>query len=608
MAHVPYRLRLRGTVPGRPNSADHEVVLLAWLRKLLPRRGWRFAAVPLAAWLLLTSAGTTGVLCLQQHARDAAVQRFVARTGLMRDFVASYVADLLERERIQAGAFLTDETVNARDFVRSVGAFGYPAAVLLDQQGRVLQIVPRQPGLVGTDLTGRYAHLRTAVLDGRPAVSGVVPSAARGVPVAAFAVPFDTPYGRRVFSGAVDVGHSALSAYLTGAISLSGVRVQLVDNGGAVVAANRALDPAPTLAEHDRSLADALRTRPDGRFRRDGVWWRYTSRPIAGTPWHLSAAVSEPVLFASLTGSEVAGQVAVGTAAAVGLLVVAATAKARRNRRALQLSEQRLRIADEHRQQHVVELAERAEQLQRANAQVNDFMAMLSHDVRNPLTSIVTFGEVLLDDWAGMAEPDKQLYVQRMTAAGHRANGLVTEVLTLAQLDAGAIVARPVRLDIAHTVRETAAAHTAIDGQRIIVTAPDETIGLADPTHLQLIIGNLLGNAIKYGAPPVEITVANSGEHIRIEVRDAGEGVPEAFIPHLFNRFTRAGSGIATAKPGTGLGLYLAAQLAATGGLRLTYAPNTPHGARFILTLPRNTHQPPLGLAEPTTHSTHAAP
>jgi signal transduction histidine kinase len=368
--------------------------------------------------------------------------------------------------------------------------------------------------------------------------------------------------------------------------------VQLVDDSGAIVAANRALDPPLTLVGQDRALAGALQIRGEGRFRRDGVWWRYTSQPIAGTPWRLSAAVSEPVLFASLTGSEVAGRVAVGTAGAVGLLVVAAAAKARRNRRALQVSEQRLRVADEHRQRHLTELAEHAAKLQRANAQVHDFMAMLSHDVRNPLTSIVTFGEVLLDDWHGMAEADKQLYVQRMTAAGHRANGLVTEVLTLAQLDAGAIVARPVRLDVAHAVREAAATHTAMDGSRITVTAPDQTVGLADLTHFQLIIGNLLGNATKYGAPPIEIIVANAEDCIRVEVRDAGEGVPEAFVPQLFDRFTRAGSGIATAKPGTGLGLYLAARLAETGGLHLGYAPNQPHGARFILTLPRDTHRP----------------
>jgi hypothetical protein len=231
------------------------VVRLTWARVLLPRAGWRFAAAPLAVWLLLTVVGATGALCLQQRARDAAAQRFAARVSLMREFVVSHVADLLVRERVQADAFLTDKTVSERDFVRSVGAFGYPAAVLLDQEGRVLQIVPQQPGLIGADLTGRYAHLRTAVVDGRPAVSRVVPSAARGKPVAAFAVPFDTPYGRRVFSGAVDVGHSGLSAYLSTAISLSGVRVQLVDDARR----DRGREPSP------RPAADPGGSRPSSR-------------------------------------------------------------------------------------------------------------------------------------------------------------------------------------------------------------------------------------------------------------------------------------------------------------------------------------------------------
>lgn len=215
-------------------------------------------------------------------------------------------------------------------------------------------------------------------------------------------------------------------------------------------------------------------------------------------------------------------------------------------------------------------------------------MAMLSHDVRTPLTTVVTFGEVLLDDWDGVVEQDKQLYVQRMTAAGHRAAGLVTEVLTLAQLDAGALVARPLRLDIAHAVREAVTTHTATNGQPIAATAPDETIGLADPAHLQLIIGNLLGNATKYGAPPVEVVVVNDKDHIRVEVRDAGEGVPDEFVPHLFDRFTRAGRGVATTKPGTGLGLYLVARLAEAGGLDISYTPNQPHGGRFVLRVPRD--------------------
>ena len=94
-------------------------------------------------------------------------------------------------------------------------------------RGRVLHTVPADPAVVGQDLTGRYEHLRIAVRQGRPAVSQVVPSAVRHEQVVAFAVPFDTPSGRRVFSGAVAITDSPLSKYLASAWTLAGIKVQL---------------------------------------------------------------------------------------------------------------------------------------------------------------------------------------------------------------------------------------------------------------------------------------------------------------------------------------------------------------------------------------------
>ncbi|MFI5915734.1 sensor histidine kinase [Dactylosporangium sp. NPDC051541] len=93
----------------------------------------------------------------------------------------------------------------------------------------------------------------------------------------------------------------------------------------------------------------------------------------------------------------------------------------------------------------------------------------------------------------------------------------------------------------------------------------------------------MLGNATKYGAPPIEIVVVNGEDEIRVEVCDGGEGLPESFVPHLFDRFARAVTGVATTKPGTGLGLYLVARLAGAGGLRIAYTPNRPRGSRFVV-------------------------
>ncbi|KUL23163.1 sensor histidine kinase [Actinoplanes awajinensis] len=671
-----------------------------------PRRWWQFLAVPLAIWLMLTAGGTAALLWAQTQSRAGMLERFDLRMRLVGDFVTSYVADLIERERLQATALLSDPVVSGRDFLRSVSSFGYPAAVLLDAQGRLLRAVPADSTMIGQDLTIGYPHLRTAVRDGQPAVSPVVPSAVRREPVVAFAVPFTTPSGRRVFSGGIAVARSPLSAYLATAWTLPGIRVQLTDDSGMIAADNHAADrAAPTLSSANPDLAEALTAHDQGRYSSGGRWWRYVSMRISGAPWQLSAAVPEDALFASVHSNETAGRVAVGTAAAVGLLVVVAAGRARRHRGELQASEQRFRkvfdnsrigmlitdpggrflrvnpalgqmlgcspdelvgrpfaelthpddlaaciaavqscltgrrdgfevhkrylhgaghyieaivtsallrdpngqpqffttqvldmternALERTRVQQQAELAQRAEQLQEANAQMADFLTMLTHDVRQPLTGIVARGELLIDEWHELGDDDRQRYVRQMTATGHRADQLVEEILTLAQLDAGAIVARPVVLDLSQVVPEAVAAQGLAPGQTVAVLAPDQSIALADPAHLHLILGNLIGNAVKYGAPPVTIRIMGHPGHVDIHVTDNGEGVPAAFVPHLFDRFARADSGVAITKPGTGLGLYLVRQLAEAGGISVAYRPHQPHGSTFVLTVPRPPRRP----------------
>lgn len=662
---------------------------------------WRFVAAPLAIWLVLTLTGAGGLAWLERSGRETLAQRFDLRVQLVGEFVTSYVSDLIERERVQAEAFLTEPVVDERDFVRTVSAFGYPAAVLLDEDGRVLHVTPHDPSVVGRKISDEYPHLRTAVVDSQPAVSPVVPSAAQGIPVVAFAVPFYTPQGRRVFSGAVPIKQSPLGTYLATAISMSRVQVHLDDDDGTIVASNHEhTDSMPMISTEEPGLARALGTADGGRFAEGGEQWHYASIAIPNAPWRLSAAVPESVLYAPLAGNKIGGRAALLAAAVVGLLVVVAAGRARGTRRELEISEDRFRKvfddsqigmtlndttgrlirvnpamcqmvgrteaellgrgylgvthpddrgngadgleaclagradgfsidrrylhAEGHivealvtaallrdgdnrpqyfatqvvdvterraleraRQQHEIELAERAEQLQQANNQMGDFIAMLTHDVRQPLSGVVSRGEVLLDSWDDIEDEVKQRYVQRMTVAGHRADHIVTEILTLAQLDAGAITNRPVRLDVHDAVRQ--AVHNS--DAPFTVTAPDEAPGFADPVHLQLMLGNLLSNAIKYGRPPYEVAVLRTRDRIEIRVIDHGEGVPEEFVPQLFDRFARADTGIATAKPGSGLGLHFVRQLADASGVIVDYLPKEPHGAIFVLTLP-GTPQP----------------
>ncbi|WP_041799138.1 MULTISPECIES: sensor histidine kinase KdpD [Micromonospora] len=123
------------------------------------------------------------------------------------------------------------------------------------------------------------------------------------------------------------------------------------------------------------------------------------------------------------------------------------------------------------------------------------------------------------------------------------------------------------------------------------------------------MLGNLLGNAVKYGRPPVDVTVRGGADRVHIRISDHGEGVPAEFIPRLFDRFARADTGVATVKPGTGLGLYFVRQLAQANALSIDYQPNQPRGATFILALPTAAPPPadlhagsrlPVALAQPT--------
>jgi signal transduction histidine kinase len=73
---------------------------------------------------------------------------------------------------------------------------------------------------------------------------------------------------------------------------------------------------------------------------------------------------------------------------------------------------------------------------------------------------------------------------------------------------------------------------------------------------------------------------------VEVVVSDAGEGVPPEFVPHLFERFSRAASGVAPTRTGTGLGLYIVRELVEANGGTIRYEPNRPNGSRFVVELP----------------------
>lgn len=221
-------------------------------------------------------------------------------------------------------------------------------------------------------------------------------------------------------------------------------------------------------------------------------------------------------------------------------------------------------------------------ELQRADELKSHFLAMASHELRTPLTAIAGFTSTLLDLGDQITDEQQREFLGIIGRQTSRLQRLVDDLLTLSSIESGALQAHPEPVELSLTlkrvVRELGAPHVTTS------CVPEHVTARADPDHLQQILVNYVGNAIKYGSPPIEVRARAVDGAVVIRVSDHGEGVPDPFVPKLFERFQR-GPGRAGAE-GTGLGLSIVRGLAQAQGGDAWYEPNQPHGACFCVRLP----------------------
>jgi diguanylate cyclase (GGDEF)-like protein len=287
------------------------------------------------AWLGVMVAAAEVLAASQANARQQIDQRFETRVASSAVFSSLYVQDIFSRERRQAATWLTGRATPA-SLEHAAGAVGFSASVLLDQHGRVIQAAPSKPGLLGQVITGKYPHLATAV-HGSAAVSNVVLSAARGLAVVAFAVPFQASSGRRVFSGAFDLANTPLGAYMSHMISTPGRHVYLVDATGNVIAnSGPGLKARTTLGLIDPRLAGILATRSGGSYASAHGGHFFASVPVSGTTWRLVADVPANELYISVDGSNRRlSWLALAGLALAGLLIILLGSRLVRSRKHL---------------------------------------------------------------------------------------------------------------------------------------------------------------------------------------------------------------------------------------------------------------------------------
>jgi signal transduction histidine kinase len=239
-----------------------------------------------------------------------------------------------------------------------------------------------------------------------------------------------------------------------------------------------------------------------------------------------------------------------------------------------------------------MESARLYEEARRANAGKADFLAVVSHDLRTPLTAIIGYAELLeLGVPEALPRGARQPIRRIQTSAKHLLY-LLNELLAFARLDAGREEARLQEIDLRDVgaeVVEVVEPLAVARGLEFHVLMPnDPVIAVTDPNKLRQILLNLLGNATKYtdsGRISLELDVTQSG--VQIRVRDTGVGIAPEHLTHIFEPFWQVDSTRRSKDGGTGLGLSVVERLVRLLSAELTVASEPGVGTTFTLTLSR---------------------
>jgi signal transduction histidine kinase len=233
--------------------------------------------------------------------------------------------------------------------------------------------------------------------------------------------------------------------------------------------------------------------------------------------------------------------------------------------------------------------AERAtvEELRRLSSLRADFVSLVSHELRGPMAAVIGSARTLQQRWRQLRPDQREAFLAVIADETTRLSTLVGDVLDTSRVEAGTFGFRFADVDVVEIVRDSVAA--AEIGQDEVRLAPELPGTLphirGDAERLRQLIDNLISNAVKYSDSGSEVRVEAQADdgHVVVRVRDAGPGIPAEHHVQIFEKFGRAGGG---AKPGTGLGLFLARSFAEAHGGSLTVESKPGEGATFTLKLP----------------------
>jgi PAS domain S-box-containing protein len=229
--------------------------------------------------------------------------------------------------------------------------------------------------------------------------------------------------------------------------------------------------------------------------------------------------------------------------------------------------------------------------LAEANRRKDDFLAMLAHELRNPLAPVLNGLQILRMEQT--VSPNGQQAIDMIDRQAKHLTRLVDDLLDISRITTGKISLRKERVElhpvVTHAV-ETVRPLTDSRKHQLSVSLPSEAVWLeADPARLTQVLANLLNNAAKYTEPGghVQLSAERQGSEVIVRVRDTGIGILPEMLPRIFESFVQADRSIDRAQGGLGIGLTLAKSLVEMHGGKIeARSPGVGKGSEFVVRLP----------------------
>jgi signal transduction histidine kinase len=249
-----------------------------------------------------------------------------------------------------------------------------------------------------------------------------------------------------------------------------------------------------------------------------------------------------------------------------------------------------LAVTERDRSEHDKDVAESAARLK------DEFISTVSHELRTPLTAITASLALLEETTDSNSSAETNELIATAYSNCKRLRRLVDDILDIEKLEAGKVRFRlqTVRLDA--LLKQEVEANRSLADQSGVILGLDAVAQIihTDPDRLKQVVSNLLSNAIKFSpeGAAVEVSAANTGDRVRIAVRDHGPGISEEFQKRIFGKFAQADTSDSRSKSGTGLGLSIVKEIVQRLGGEVGFENACDGGAVFFVDLPHTAIAP----------------